>query len=360
MSGRVRACRYLASAALAAALLTAPAAHAQSDEERAIARAAATEGLQAFQEQRWADAVDLFTRAESLVHAPPHLLYLARSYERLGKYVKARETYQKLARSALTPESPQAFKDAKDQGAAELAALEPRIPQLRIKVTGADKPQNLGITVDGEKMPAALIGVSAPVDPGEHKIQATADGYASDVATVSVAEGKKDTVTLELKPGGKPASTAPSSGGAASAEPTSQSGQTSAAEDKGAQSGNKGMRIGSYAAFGVGGVGLVLGTIFLLKSRSNRSDADALVNECGPRCLKSDPRATQAQDLYDSAGSAQTMSAIGFVIGGVGVAGGVTLFLLSNHKGSSEEKVGVTTTVQPIVGLGFVGARGSF
>src|SRR5262249_27849712 len=57
-------------AALASACaLVAPRASAQSDENRAAARAAATEGARAMSEKRYADAVDLFTRAEALVHA---------------------------------------------------------------------------------------------------------------------------------------------------------------------------------------------------------------------------------------------------------------------------------------------------
>src|SRR4051794_4053633 len=71
-------------------------ARAQTDEERAAARAAATEGAKAYDEKRYGDAVELFLKAESLLHAPPHLLYLARSYEKLGKLVKAQETYSKL------------------------------------------------------------------------------------------------------------------------------------------------------------------------------------------------------------------------------------------------------------------------
>jgi hypothetical protein len=33
------------------------------------------------------DALDLFSRAESIIHAPPHLLYIARAHDKLGKLV---------------------------------------------------------------------------------------------------------------------------------------------------------------------------------------------------------------------------------------------------------------------------------
>src|SRR5262245_55707147 len=62
--------RAIALCAAFAVLLVAFGAQAQSDEERAGARAAAQEGASAFREKRWSDAIDLFTRAESLVHSP--------------------------------------------------------------------------------------------------------------------------------------------------------------------------------------------------------------------------------------------------------------------------------------------------
>src|ERR1700709_1363758 len=68
-------------------VLAQPSAWAQTDDDRAGARVAATEGVKAINEKRWADAADLFTRAESLVHSPVHLLYLARAQEKLGKLV---------------------------------------------------------------------------------------------------------------------------------------------------------------------------------------------------------------------------------------------------------------------------------
>jgi len=66
VSSRLR--RALAACAVFGAFLVAFDAAAQTDEERAGARAAAQEGASAFREKRWADSIDLFTRAESLVH----------------------------------------------------------------------------------------------------------------------------------------------------------------------------------------------------------------------------------------------------------------------------------------------------
>src|SRR5262245_32455278 len=114
MSGIVlRPCALFASAALAIAIAgLSPPALAQSDEQRAGARTLATEGAAAFNEGRFKDAVDLFSKAESLVHAPPHLLFMARAHAKLGHFVKAREAYWKIIKEPLAPNAPQAFKDA--------------------------------------------------------------------------------------------------------------------------------------------------------------------------------------------------------------------------------------------------------
>src|SRR5689334_20899999 len=60
-------------------LAWAPSALALTDEERAAARAAAGQGADAFAAGKWQEAVELFSRAEALVHAPAHLMFIARS-----------------------------------------------------------------------------------------------------------------------------------------------------------------------------------------------------------------------------------------------------------------------------------------
>jgi hypothetical protein len=127
---RSAALRISVIAALGGVLLHAADAGAQTDQERAGARAAATQGAEAFSQKRYADAVDLFTRAESLVHSPSHLLYMARSFEKLGKLVQAREAYLKITREPIGPTTPAAFKSAKDEAQSALSSLEPRVPYV--------------------------------------------------------------------------------------------------------------------------------------------------------------------------------------------------------------------------------------
>jgi len=65
-------------------LVSAKGALAQTDLERATARDAANSGRAAFDAGQYERAIDSFSRAESLVHAPPHLLFMARAQAKLG------------------------------------------------------------------------------------------------------------------------------------------------------------------------------------------------------------------------------------------------------------------------------------
>src|SRR5512140_1044859 len=119
----------------------------QANEERVGARAAAAEGAKAFNEKRWDDAIDFFKRAESLVHAPPHLLYMARAQAQVGQLVEARENFLSVMHEELKPDAPQVFRTAKDTAAEELKNVEARLPYVTVTLKGA--PANAVLTQDG-------------------------------------------------------------------------------------------------------------------------------------------------------------------------------------------------------------------
>lgn len=330
---------------------------AQSDDERAGARAAASEGAKAFNESRWADAIDLFTRAQSLVKAPPHLLYIARSHEKLGQLVKARENYLQIKRANIADDAPAAFKEAKRAAETELAVLEPRLPYVTVNVQGAGAAQ-VTVTQDGVQVPPALLGVPRPVDPGEHKFQAFAKDMESEVVALTVKEGGKESVALTLV--AKPGAGAPPGG--AGTLPAGGDGSS----DRGTTStGSNGMKIGGYVALGVGAVGLGLGTVFALSASGKYSDADDLFDKNG--CGKSTGPGTSCdksvQDeivsLDEDGDSAKTLSYVGFGVGIVGVGAGVTLLLLSSGSAKSSARP-EAPRLMPWVGYRSAGISGQF
>jgi hypothetical protein len=358
-----------ALAVLLAALSEAGSAAAQSDEARASARALATEGAAAFNEGRFKDSADLFARAESLMHAPPHLLFLARSYAKNGQVVKARETYMKIVKEQLAPSAPQAFRDAQTAAQDELRAVEPRIAKLTIQVTGAEDAKDLSVTVDGAPIPSVMIGIAQPVDPGEHKVAAIATGKRAQPQSVNLKEGERSALTLKLEvdasavaPAAAGAAVAPGAPGEAMPPPGATPGTPPPAgtptSDQGVSSGSSGMKIGGYAALGVGAVGLGLGTVFILKSSSKRSDADDLFKKCKPDATGMCDIRAQITDLDDQANSARTLGVVGFVVGGVGVATGITLLVLSG--GSQSSSTATAAHLVPVIGPSYAGVAGTF
>lgn len=322
---------------------------AATDEEKAGARAAATQGQAAYEKQHWAESLDLFTRAESLVHSPVHLLYKARSLAKLGQLVKAREAYLAVTRDDSASTSPAVLK-AREDAAKEVAEIEPRLANLTVKVEGPGAAE-ASVEMDGVKVPIALVGVARPADPGQHTLQASANGAAADPQTVTLKEGGAATVTLLLKPvaGAPPAVPPPT------AEPVAQPPMTAEADTKSATQSGNGLRTASYVSFGVGVAGLAVGTVFALKAKSKYSDGNALCENQDP-CQLTSAEAAQREQLGKDGDSAKTLSIVGFVVGGVGVAAGTTLFILSGKKQTESARAGV----HPWIGLGSAGLSGRF
>lgn len=316
-------------AALVALTSSAGGAYAQTDEEKAAARELAKQGAEAFAAGKHTEALDYMTRAEALVHAPPHLLYIARAQAALGKMVAARETYLKITREELAASAPRAFKDAQAQAKEEMAAIEPKIAQLRIVVEGAGG-RKVNVKLDGQPVSPALVGVHRPVDPGKHVATAYPMGLSPVEQTVELKEGEKGEIKLVI-------SGAAGSGGSGvpldpTDDPDAQSGQ--APPDTKPKSGGISPLVFAGAGVGVLGIGgIVVGAIFTVKRGNLATEADdkfALCNR-NPPC----PPAAQADinALDSDAASAGTIGTIGLIGGGVLLAGGATLVVLGLMSG---------------------------
>jgi hypothetical protein len=316
------ASRYLskiaAGGSLAVLVGVASTASAQTDESRASARAAATEGLHALQEGRYKDALDLCTRAESLMHAPTHLLLIARAQTKLGHLVAAQEAYIKIQRERLAPNAPRAFADAQAAAADEQGALAPRVPTLKVAVDGG--ANDVQVTLDGAPFPAALIGIASPIDPGSHTLEAKSPSAVADPVTVSIAEGAKETATLAMKAVAAPEPLA--SAPPAPEEPAAPSPESSHTSSR------TGVRVAGWIGIGIGVVGLAGGTVFVIKNHSDRNDANAF---CGANGCPESKR-TEIGSLDHSADQAATASWIAYGVGAAGLVAGAVLLWVGHGK----------------------------
>jgi hypothetical protein len=342
-----------------------PCAWAQTDDDRAGARVAATEGVKAINEKRWADAADLFARAESLVHSPVHLLYLARAQEKLGKLVKARENYNRIIREKYGADAPDAFRQAQSSAQQEVGGLDARLAAITVKLDG--EKGAVTVTMDGEKVPPALLGLPLPVDPGTHTFVAAGTDLKSEPVTVTVTEGGKDVITLTVKaapgtlaPDATPAATTPGAqpvaatpGAGAGAPPAATSAPPGTESPAAPAGGSSGMKIGGYVALGVGVVGAGLGTVFLLQSQSKKSDADKLCNLPDNGCPLS--QKSNIDSLDNSYKSDGTLSVVSYAVGGAGLITGVILLVASSGT-HTESTAGIT----PWIGYQSAGVSGRF
>lgn len=287
------------------------AAHAQNDADKATARQLGVEGQEAFDKKDFKTAEDRFKRADSLFHAPTLALGLARAYAANAKFVEAQETYNRIIREGAPAGAPAAFQNAVDAAKAEVSSVVGKIGSVVINVSGADAPK---VTLDDQPFPNAALGVKRAANPGAHVVRATADGYRSAEARITVPEaGGSATATLTLEkdpnavvaPTPTPTPTGPTQPGGVTAPPAE------------AESGGSTKTIG-LVLMGVGGVGLVAGGITGALAMSKHS---SLNNDCPDGKCPADKKS--AVDSYKTMG---TISTVGFIVGGVALAGGAVLF----------------------------------
>lgn len=306
------------------------------------AQASYEAGKYAESEKQWAAARNLYPVAPTLS------LGLARTQAKLGKFVAAQENYNRIIReAAATPPTAQAFKDAVEAAKAEVVAVSGKIASVVLSVDG---PQNLTVTVDGQSVPTAALGFKRPIDPGSHVVKAEAPGYRSAEATFQVAEGGSAEAKLRLEKSAEAAATpAPVVAPPTSTTPTTE---PPAADKK--SSSNKTLAI---VAFGVGGVGLAVGAVTGLLAMGKAGDLDEKCGADGKAC----PGDVQSDiDSYKTMG---TISTIGFIAGGVGIAAGAVLWFTAPKETASAGSghyATVKPSFQPYVGLGSAGVTGRF
>jgi hypothetical protein len=310
-------------------------------------------------------AVPKLEAAERLYHAPTTLERLGECQIALGKIVAGTESLNRVVREPLAASAPQAFVTAQQRASQALAAARHRIGTLRVHVEGAPT-SSVQVTVDGASVPSALFDASRPTDPGTHDVRATAQGYRAVVTSVIVPEGSEANLVLRLEPdptavapapvatpvaGPPPAPSTnvppPSGGAAPSAAPA-----TAPATQPAMASGGSGRVLG-YVLLGVGGAGIVVGSVFgglALGTKSTLDNACPTKTACPP----------SSQDDIDALANRATISTIGF---GVGVAGVlVGSVLLATSRGESAQAVAEPrgTRLSPWLGLGAAGVKGTF
>jgi hypothetical protein len=348
--------KYLLGLALLTAASTLPgrawAEQQPSAADRTTARRLGNEGVVALKSGDFDTAADRFERANDLVAAPSFLVLLARARVGQGRLVEAYEIYRTIIREGVQPDKPEAFKRALAEARTEAKAVEPRLAWVAVNVVGA-RPEQVEVTLNGSVIPSAALGAQRPADPGVLRVEAKAEGYRSTEAVVELTEGEHlPPIELRMVELPKPAPLVE----VAHEQPvmTADGGEPSFISQSSL----------GYIALGLGGAGIAVGTVTGIIAINKRKDLDSIdcYAEVGNTCYVVDDPANPAavneavtakQDL-DTFSTAATIS---FIAGG---ALAVTGFILLVTAPDDPEQVAHQRTLLPYVGLGTIGAVGTF
>jgi hypothetical protein len=271
----------------------------QADEDR---RASVyREGVEAAAAGRWADARDRFQAALSLRPSPKVFFSLAQCEEQLGQVASAQADYARARQWAHESAGDSDVATAADQAA---RAIEPRVPHLRVVVSGSSAP-----TATLDEKPISP-GEAIAVDPGVHHVVVRAAGMRDASVSAAVGEGQQLDLPVRLDAEAPPPPPPPPPARATDAVPAPI-----------AASGPPWRPIALIAG-GAGVAALGAGAYFGVQARSKNDQSYA--QGCHGDDCPEPAASTRREALSDANASTALM-----VAGGVLVASGIAIWILA-------------------------------
>ena len=262
------------------------------------------------------------------------LLNLALCHEKEGRTATAWAEFTEALGIARKDDRPQRAEIAQQH----IEALEPTLSRLTVQVPPASDLPDLEIKRDGTAVRRAAWGTAMPVDPGDHLIEAFALGKIPWKHTVTVG-GKADRQTIAV-PILENAPIAPTP---LATSATSGPAPTPLVEVK------KPISPAAWVAYGIGAVGIGVGTYFGVNAISNQKTADTNcpADKCNAAGTSANSDAIQAANL----------STVGFGVGILGVGLGTFLVLSRGTTMVPSTSVGSTWIAPRPVAVDIVGDK---
>jgi hypothetical protein len=282
------------------------------------------EGKKALKEKRYDDAVKALQQAVDLDPNPQARLDLAEALIADSKLLEASRVLHAVADALPNPSTTKLQEAAKKS----LSEIEPRIPWLQIDVIGPEEG-TASVKVDGKEVDATS---EVPLNPGEHKITVSAEGFATAKRNVELEEGVHDTKKIKLK---KKVTKSEDGEDAEGVKPEGKPEGKPEDKPEGSRSGGDGAssifspshpKFPAVAIAGAGVafliVGAATGGAALSQTNSIRKNDCLLVKANTYTCPPS------AQDDINAAKRMGNASTATLIIGGIGVATGAVLFFV--------------------------------
>lgn len=319
---------------------------AQDAASKAAAEQMFQEGRRLMQQTRYEEAIAKFQASFDLDPGSGAQGNIALCYERIGKLASAWGHYRETATRARREGNAERAKIALERA----AALEPRLPRLRIRLAtqlAADTPADLVIERNGTPVPVAMLGTAVYVDPGENRVVATASGRRPFSVTVTLNEAEERTVEIPaLAPAAEPA--------ARTSVPPGDDRTPDAAPDEATAPGGKPGRGRRIAGLITGGAGLAV----LAVGIGVGANATALWDEafesgaCNAMTLMCTP---EGQAQTDSARTRARVSNVLFGTGVVTIAAGAILYFTAPSASSPRTARLVPFTAEDTFGMAVIG-----
>lgn len=301
----------LCGAALMGILSVAPVTWAQ-EGNKAAAEALFSAGRDLMAQGKFSEACAKFEGSQKLDAGLGTLLYLADCYERANRLASAWATFKEAESIAMGRSDQSRAQVAKER----YSKIESRLSKVLVRVAEGNDAQTV-VKHRGQVVPRESWGVALPVDAGDQTVEASSPGHKTWTTTVRVdGEGVTvpiDVPVLEVDNTPKPEATPPPM----PSEPPTPTQDSGAKGSSGSTQRTIGLVVG-----GVGVVGIVVGTVFGLKAKSKN---DQSKDKCSP--TDSNLCSQAGVDLREQAQNAAKVGTVAMIIGGVGLVGGVTLFL---------------------------------
>jgi hypothetical protein len=287
-------------------------------------------GVDAASAGRWAEARQKFSEAVAMRVSPKVCFSLAQADEQLGLVASAAADYTRALESARALGDAEVVKAALQAG----AAIAPRVPYVRILVTGAT---DATASLDGAPI---AVGAPIPVDPGAHKLLVRAAGMRDVASSIALGERQQLDFPVLLEPippspSAPPNATTPVTP-IAPAPATTQAPAPAPAPRNDPSSEWRPWRTVALVSAGAGVLALGISGGFAIdaSSKNNQSnDSGCQGDQCSPA----------AASVRRDALWAANASTVAFIVGSALVASGVVLWFVAPPRDSGAS-VGVTPT----------------
>ncbi len=328
-------------------------------DELSSARHAFQEAVALEGEHKWSEATAKLQAAVAVKDTPGLRFHLAHCEEQQGLLLEAAADYDRaldlITHGAKAP-------DVQKLLAPASADVKKRAPRLTVEIP-ADVA-NASVLMDGRPALPSELAQGQMLNPGTHELRVSAPLRTPFVRTLSLKEGDRASVLVELPLGRQGTPVIAPVPPASVASPTPRAADSSAPHRSSRVSAKPYLLVGETALTAAGlaiGIGYAVAASSASKRVSSaQSQIDGASSSTSSACsMPSASIGTACADLrsaIDEHDRDTTLSVVGFVGAGVGAAALVTTALL--YPSAKAHTSGVS--LEPTLSLGRVGIVGSF